>query len=338
MKVKALDVLVCPACKSTLELTTQEQDGAEVLSGQLNCLRCNASYAIVRGIPRFVSAESYASSFGPQWNWGRKVQLDSMNGTTESNRALRAASGWGDSDFAGALVLDAGVGAGRFAEVAASKGAEVYGIDLSSAVEAAYRNIGRLENVHIVQADIFAMPFRAQTFDLAYSIGVLHHTPDPRAAFRHVSNTVKAGGDFAVYLYHRYGIYHVCSDLWRTVTTRLPLGVMAVLTAASVPLYYVYKVPLLGKVLSVLFPISHNETWRDRWLDTFDWYTPKYQWKFLNPDVLRWFNETGFQDVVIFDEPIRMRGTKAAQDNQLAFPRVKESANQDQVAARSATA
>ena len=73
------------------------------------------------------------------------------------------------------------------------------GIDVTNAVDAAFRHLGHLERVHLIQADIFLMPFREETFDLAYSIGVLHHTPNPREAFAHVAATVKKGGAFAIY-------------------------------------------------------------------------------------------------------------------------------------------
>jgi len=310
MKPAALNVLACPACKSSLTLTTDEKDEQEVITGLLLCTGCRSEYPIIRAIPRFVAADSYATSFGRQWNWFRTVQLDSKNGTRESQRALRATTGWQDNDYAGALVLDAGVGAGRFAECAARNGAQVYGVDLSAAIDAAYLNIGRLENVHLIQADIFAMPFREGTFDLAYSIGVLHHTPDPRAAFDRVAATVKDGGSLAVYLYDRYGFRF--SDIWRKVTTRIPLEVMALVTVAAIPLYYIYRVPVLGKILNLIVPISMDPNWRWRWLDTFDWYTPKYQWKYLYPEISRWFRENSFHDVEIFDGPIRMSGVKAA--------------------------
>ena len=76
---------------------------------------------------------------------------------------------------------------------AAAKGAEVFGVDLTMAIDAAYRNIGHLDNVHLFQADIFALPFRQDAFDLAYSIGVLHHTPDPAAAFDELVREVQSG-------------------------------------------------------------------------------------------------------------------------------------------------
>jgi len=313
MKLRALDFLVCPRCHESLSIETRSVQGAEVLEGILGCLACNRSYPIARGVPRFVGDGAYASSFGRQWNWFRTVQLDSSNRSVQSEEALRATTGWGDEDYVGRLVLDAGVGAGRFAEVVAKKGGEVVGIDLTSAVDAAYQNLGNRQHVHLVQADIFALPFRVGTFDLAYSIGVLHHTPDTVGAFERVAATVKKGGGFAVYLYARYGSWYRGSDVLRKLlTTRLPTSVMLALSAIAIPAYFFYRLPLVGKVCQQLAPISMHPDWRWRWLDTFDWYTPQYQWKHLYPEVYGWFRENGFLDIELFDEPIRMRGTKTA--------------------------
>ena len=310
MKPSLLRLLACPSCKGELRLTEGTSEGAEILEGRLVCVSCTATHPIVRGIPRFVASGEYASSFGRQWHWFRTVQLDSHSGTPQSEDTLRETIGWTPAAYRGRLVLDAGVGAGRFAEVAARYGAEVVGVDLSVAIDAAYENIGRQPNVHLIQADIFALPFSAETFDLAYSVGVLHHTPDTRAAFDRVAATVKKGGSLAVYLYAGYGPAHKASDLFRTVTTRLPSRVMLGLSTLAIPLYYPYRLPVVGKLLNLCFPISLHPDWRWRWLDTFDWYTPRYQWKLLYPEVLRWYRAAGFIDVEVFDEPIRMCGIK----------------------------
>jgi SAM-dependent methyltransferase len=312
MKRTALRFLVCSRCRSELTLRVVAERGWEVLEGVLGCRRCGAAYPIRRGVPRFVEDGAYAASFGRQWHWFRKVQLDSQNGTDESARTLRATTGWTTADYQGRLVLDAGVGAGRFAEIVAGAGGEVVGVDLTAAIDAAYANIGRHPRVHLIQADIFALPFPEATFDLAYSIGVLHHTPDTAAAFRCVATTVKKGGGLAVYLYHRYGIRWFTETI-RCLTTRLPAGAMLALATLAIPLHHLYRIPGLGKILEIVCPISRHPNWRWRWLDTFDWYTPRYQWKFLYPEVYRWFRANGFHEVEIFDDPIRMRGIKTAE-------------------------
>ncbi|MGE0453596.1 MAG: methyltransferase domain-containing protein [Vicinamibacteria bacterium] len=313
MKPRLLELLVCPACGEGLELEATALDGAEVMEGALRCPRDGSRYPVSGGVPRFVADAGYAGSFGRQWNWFRTIQLDSRTGRGETLRAFTQTTGWSDAELRGRLVLDAGVGAGRYAEVAAELGAELVGVDLTTAVDAAWANVGHRPRIHLLQADIFSLPFRRESFDHAYSIGVLHHTPDTRAAFAAVARTVRPGGSFAVYLYDAYGPGRRGPDLIRKLTTRLPLGLMWALSAIAVPLHYVYRLPLLGRLLRLLAPISPHPGWRWRWLDTFDWYTPRHQWKFLYPEVYRWYRDCGFGEIALFDGPIRMRGTKARQ-------------------------
>src|SRR2546426_9208451 len=157
MKTAALDIFVCPGCKGTLDLRTVARDGREVLEGSLTCRGCGAEYAVTRGVPRFVDRSAYAASFGFQWNWFRTVQLDSVNGTAESERTLYNTTGWTGEDYRGRLVLDAGVGAGRFAEIVAKKGGQVAGVELTTAVAAASGNGGRKRVGRPVPGDIIAI-------------------------------------------------------------------------------------------------------------------------------------------------------------------------------------
>lgn len=310
MKREALAFLACPACRDGLSLSASREEGAEVLSGLLTCRGCDLTYPVARGVPRFVGEDSYASSLGSQWNTFRTTPLDAENGTRPSAETLKAATGWAPNDYRGQLVLDVGVGSGRFAEIVAAAGGRVVGVDLTRAVDVAFAAIGRRPGVHLVQADVFHMPFRDGTFDKAYAIGVLHHTPDPEAAFGRIVSALKDGGAIALGLNARYGPQHRFADAIRSVTTRLPLRLMLWGTAAAVPLYYVYRLPIVGDVLRTIAPISMHQHWRWRWRDTFDWYTPKYHFKYLYPEVFRWFTRRGMQAIEIFDEPIRIRGVR----------------------------
>ena len=205
------------------------------------------------------------------------------------------------------------MGAGRYAEVMARWGAEVVGVDLTRAVDAAAENLRPWPDAHLVQADIFALPFRDETFDLAYSIGVLHHTPDTAAAFRRVAAMVKKGGQLAVYVYHAGGLARYVSDALRVVTTRLPRADRVLRVDRSrFRCTSCIGCRSSGASRRSCCPPSTHPDWRWRWLDTFDWYTPKYQWKHRYPEVLRWFREAGFSDLYVADEPICVRGVKVS--------------------------
>jgi uncharacterized protein YbaR (Trm112 family) len=310
MKPRLLELTVCPACKGSLEAVVDRSAGEEIVAGRLACAPCRAAYPIVDGIPRFVTADLYAASFGDQWHRFRTVQMDSAKGTTESADGFARKTGLGPGDVRGRLVLDAGVGAGRYAEVMTRWGAEVVGVDLTRAVDAAALNLEQRPTAHLVQADIFALPFRDETFDIVYSIGVLHHTPNTAAAFRCVAAMVKKGGQLAVYVYQAAGLMRSVSDALRTVTTRLPRPVVYYGSLIAVPLHYVHRLPAIGRVSQVLLPTIDHPRWQSRWLDTFDWYTPRYQWKHRYPEVIRWFRAAGFTDLYVADEPICVRGLR----------------------------
>src|SRR6266705_2323461 len=130
-----LEILCCPDCRGELTLE------GDVEGGTFRCVACDAAYPIVRGVPRFVAAANYASSFGFQWNRFPRTQLDSTSGTSISSDRFFGQSGWNAEELRGRRVLDIGCGAGRFAEVAVRSGARVVAIDSSSAVDACRSNL-----------------------------------------------------------------------------------------------------------------------------------------------------------------------------------------------------
>jgi SAM-dependent methyltransferase len=105
--------------------------------------------------------------------------------------------------FKDKVVLEGGCGKGRHTQLAAQFGArDVIGVDLSDAVETAFAATRHLPNAHIVQTDIFNLPF-ARAFDYAFSVGVLHHLPDPRGGFKSLVSKVKPGGHMSAWILRR---------------------------------------------------------------------------------------------------------------------------------------
>ncbi|MBM4144864.1 MAG: methyltransferase domain-containing protein [Nitrospira sp.] len=301
MKPSLIEMLVCPGCGSALELKEQFSEGSDIKEGILSCRGCSSIFPIRNFIPRFVETDKYVDTFSFEWNKFHDVQMDILNNTDASENTFGWKTGWKPEDIRGRLILDAGVGAGRFADVASRWDGEVIGVDLSYAVDVAFKNIGKRKNVHIIHADIFHLPFKKEYFDHAYSIGVLHHTPDTEKAFKAVVPYLKKSGEFAVFIY-AHGHYHYFSDIWRKITTKLPIKCMYYLSSVAMPLYYIHKIPFFGKAAQFLLPTANWPKRRWRWLDTFDWYTPKYQWKHTWPEVFKWFRDEGFSGIELFQE------------------------------------
>jgi uncharacterized protein YbaR (Trm112 family)/ubiquinone/menaquinone biosynthesis C-methylase UbiE len=304
MKRSLLKIVVCPTCQMELSLTVDVQVLEEIQSGSLSCGQCGKAYPIRDGVPRFVPTDDYVH---------RKTQVDSIAGHRESHNTFLQKTGFKEEELKGKLVLDVGCGTGRFMEVAAGFGATVVGIDLSYAVDAAYSNMGSRPNTHIIQANIFHLPFRPETFDTIYSIGVLHHTRNTREAFLQLPRLLIKNGAIAIWVYVWAGEYSKRSDRIRRWTVHIPQKLLYALCAAWVPIYYVLHKVYFVKRFVQYIPTS-NQGRGLVWdvLDTFDWYSPLYQWKHTSPEVRGWFEEAGLGEVIELSFPVSFRGVKAA--------------------------
>ncbi len=304
-----LSLIACPTCKHELELQPTTSSAQIIETGNLICT-IGHSYPIVRSIPRFVSSDGYASNFGFEWNLHNKTQLDTVT-KHESEETFIEKTGYQREDFEGKLVLDVGCGMGRFSDVASRWGATVVGIDLTSAVDAAYANLGDRDNVHLAQADVFKLPFREQTFDFIFSIGVLHHTPNTREAFNQLPRLLKPGGRIAIWVYTtEMRGWSWISDIYRHVTTRLPKRFLYALCHVAIPLHHLNRVPGVGYVAWRLLPISKHPDPEWRVLDTFDWYSPTYQWKHTPSELRDWFESQGLVSLTPLSFPVSMQGAR----------------------------
>jgi SAM-dependent methyltransferase len=272
--------LRCPECLGSLR-----SDGPD----ELYCEGCGGPRYECGKVLRFTAAP-YVASFGRQWN-RYDVARDE-----EDAAVFRVKTGLDPTAVSGRLVLDAGCGGGRYARLLGRHGAHVVGVDLSSAVDKAASLCAELPNVTILQADLGKLPLAEQVFDLVFSIGVLHHGPDPRGAFAQIARRVRPGGRLAVWLYRRNTrVQEGVNSALRAVTTRVP---SRPLEWACAGLGVLGSVPILNRTLNKVANFSNHPDWTLRVCDNFDWYAPPYQSHHTIEELIGWFRAEGFTDIV----------------------------------------
>ena len=225
-----IDVQECHACQRDW-----------IVSGEL--VRADdpsVRYPIVNGVPRLLpttateqdQSETLSArtqeSFGYEWEHFDDM-LPEYDDVARSYFSLVP-----PETFAGAVVLDAGCGMGRWARYVGEQGVgRLYALDFSRAIDRAAETLSGREETHCVQADLRHLPFRPATFDVIYSLGVLHHLPDPDTGMRSLIGRLKPNGSLLVYLYYAldnrprfYRLLLGVVSAARLVTSRLPKPLM----------------------------------------------------------------------------------------------------------------
>ena len=282
----------------------------DVQDGTLKCDDCRSSFPVEGGIPRFVSGDSYAKSFGYQWNKHKRTQLDSYTSKPITRTRLIAVTDWAD-DLRGAHILEAGCGAGRFTEILVETGATVFSFDVSSAVDANRETNCSAKNLNLFQADIFHIPLPERSFDKVLCLGVLQHTPDPERAFNSLARYVRPGGELVIDIYSRRpSALFSWKYLLRPITKRLDKQFLYKTVTNTVRVLLPVGALLrkyTGRYGARLLPIveySHlglepglNREWAI--LDTFDMYSPEHDHPQSLATVQRWFQDLGFSDIMV---------------------------------------
>ena len=353
MKKSLLQLIVCPLCGGPLASESfDEGDAVEIESGLLRC-DCGARYSVIGGIPRILTPEfqsmlwemhpeffqkfrerlpesllpkgaldeastdkavakqrETARSFGYEWQAFSEMLPD-----YESNFRWYFER-FSPEEFRGKRVLDAGCGTGRHTYYMSKLAREVVAMDLSQAIEVAARNNRANENTHFIQADIYHPPFPPDSFDFIYSLGVLHHLPDPEKGFRSLLRLLRKGGFANIYLYWnlegeaawRRALLHAVTGV-RMVTTRMPhawLQKTSWLVAALFEAAFVTPARLLDRVpltrpLADRVPLGHYRRYSFRVLytDQFDRFSAPIENRYSRADVAGWFERAGLREVVI---------------------------------------
>ena len=288
---KQINRLVLPMLRDPL-------DGSP-LQLEDDCFRSPShKFPIVNSIPRFVPGDQYVGSFSFEWTVHDQTQLDFVRGDRSSEGQFIQKTGFGPDELRGKLVLDAGVGAGRYADIASRWGANVVGVDLSYAVETSHRNFADRPNVFIAQADIGRLPFAPASFDFIFSIGVLHHTPNTMQYFKSLVPLLKPGGSIAIWVYPNEGDYLIRTK-WVPFVNKIPPKMFHTWCSWFVPWIQKREDTWYAGVIRRAFPNSAQGLGLENdILDTFDGYSPKYHGVHSPEEVEGWFREAGLSDIV----------------------------------------
>ena len=239
----SLDIMHCPDCKGHLDLEIFKKQFGRIQEGLLTCRACGICYIICDYIPRMVPENLYSnnefcenysinttkllkkwsvidieisdiqnhteSNFGYEWEhyaelgWIDTAGIDDSS-TGESARWFREKLLLNKNDINGKLVLDAGCGNGRYTRIASEFGAHIISIDLTRAADVAFKNMASEKRLaQVCQADLLHLPFKKNSFDVVFTIGVIQHTGAPLIAVENLARLVKKDGLLSVRTYRK---------------------------------------------------------------------------------------------------------------------------------------
>ena len=189
-------LLACPACAGTLDQA-------------LRCAGCGAQWPAPEGIPKLrMDADARTETVRRFYNaapFPGYPPNDSLSWLRARAGRSAFAKLLDDSIPGDARIAEVGCGTGQTSLYLARADRIVVALDLSREAlklgAAAAERYG-IDSVTFVEADLTHLPLKAGAFDLVYSSGVLHHTPDPRAAFARIAKAVRPGGMIVIGLYN----------------------------------------------------------------------------------------------------------------------------------------
>lgn len=306
MKKSLVKYLFCPSCKRQLMLKQFVEDSSGIEEGLLSCGMCGIDFPIINGIPRLLSPdllsklvpdyspflhkyglichatdvftiydsdEKIAKGFEYEWQKHSEILPEHEKEFLHVLGDVLPVEG-----IKGKVVLDAGCGQGRFSYFSNKYGAEVViSVDIGEQVLLAKRNLIGKDNIHVIQASIYNLPFEP-VFDLIFSIGVIHHLPEPEKAFTKLYGLLKHKGRIFIWVYGYSSIIPVIRffrkfTLNRNVRINRIWGFILALPLYSINQFYnfVKQIPPLRKYADrIPFHMYHDRSFSNIWTICFD--------------------------------------------------------------------
>ena len=187
-------------------------------------------------------------------------------------------------------IIDVGSGHGMMTGKMAELGKLAVGVELSKAVENAYKR-NTIKNAWFVQADLQHLPFEDNIFDVLYSSGVIHHTPDTENSLSLIQAVLKKDGKLCLWLYHpQKSKLHNFSLQVRKLTRRLPLWL-------SAPLLILFVFPFTYIIKTLKRKKAPN--YREEIIDLLDAFTPEYRFEVPQATAIHWLEKRKYREIRI---------------------------------------
>lgn len=256
-------------------------------------VRTGATYAVEENIPRLfvpTDAESLhgldvtetVKAFYEQTPFPNYEDVDTPRALMEKARTSRFAALLNEQIPYDARVVEIGCGTGQLSNFLGIAHRTVLGVDVclnSLRLAEGFRAANGLERVSFAQMNLFRPALKDAFFDVVISNGVLHHTGDCRAAMRRIGRLVRPGGHLVIGLYNAYSrqLHYARRRLYS-------------LTGIT------------GRWLDPHFGKVKSSGKRDAWFR--DQYCHPHETSHTLDEVLRWFDEDGFEFVNSIPAPV----------------------------------
>jgi hypothetical protein len=190
----------------------------------------------------------------------------------------------------------------------------VVALDYSTAVDACYANLKQHPNLHVVQGDIYTLPFFKNSFPYVYSLGVLQHTSDVKKSFFSFPLMLAKGGHFCVDFYEKSWKSSLLPKYWlRPITKKIAkvklFSILEKVVPYLLPLSVgLSKIPIAGKIFKRIVPVANyvgvlplTKKQQLEWslLDTFDWLSPEFDNPQTSETVKLWLEEAKMQNIEV---------------------------------------
>jgi ubiquinone/menaquinone biosynthesis C-methylase UbiE len=254
-----------------------------------------------------------ASGFGREWSTFRQ---DTDHLSREQRQAIFEdyfrIFPWHLLPPGGGVGLDVGCGTGRWSVLVAPRVQHLHLLDPSAkALSVAKQNLCSAHNVTYHLHSVSNIPLPSQALDFAFSLGVLHHVPDPEAAVASIADKLKPGAPLLIYLYYAfdnrplwYRVLWRITDHVRFIVSRLPHPLQLFVSQTIAVLVY-WPLARSARFLAQhgspasAVPLSYyaDKSFYVMRTDAYDRFCTRLERRFRRNEIERMLADAGFKDI-----------------------------------------